>query len=144
MNKKMAITVMSIVAVSLVIAAATSSLMAHTPLYTVRMEQACNKMNFLPTEMNNFTYTTENGYNLNYDVSEYCSGAKPLGTDATCHPSCDDTCEATCRGLTCWSTCPDTCQETCPETCGQKVTCDWPTCDYLTCPITCACCTTSE
>ncbi|MGD2249493.1 MAG: hypothetical protein PVF58_13895 [Candidatus Methanofastidiosia archaeon] len=42
----------------------TAGLMSDTPLYTVRMEQVCNKMNFL-TEQNTFTYATTHGYSLN-------------------------------------------------------------------------------
>lgn len=100
-----------------------SSLAAHTPLYTVRMEQVSNEMHFLPTVMNEFTYTAESGYTLGFNVSGG-GGAVVRGTDATCHPSC--------------STCPITCEQTCPNTCIPTCpyTCDDPTCPY-TCPVTC-------
>ncbi|MBU7022559.1 MAG: hypothetical protein HXS40_00200 [Theionarchaea archaeon] len=128
MEKKM----LSIAAMGIVVAlfavmfATASSLMAGTPLFTLRMEQASSKMSFLPTVMNGFTYNTENGYTLNRCAVGYC-GVGLRGTDATCHPSCD-TCAATCPD-TCYNTCPDTCNSTCPVTC--PATC------YSTCPYTC-------
>ena len=45
-----------------------STSLCNTPLYTFRIEQASSKMNFLPTAMNEFTSTTEKGYNLTYDT----------------------------------------------------------------------------
>ncbi len=130
---------MSIAAMGVVVAlvavmfATASSLMADTPLFTLRMEQASSKMNFLSTAMNGFTYNTRNGFTLNSCALGYCGGVVLLGTDATCHPTCD-TCASTCPD-TCFSTCPDTCINTCPNTC--PATCP-NTCLY-TCddPVTC-------
>lgn len=125
-----------------------------TPLYVMRMEQASSKMNFLPTEMNPFTYTTEKGCVLNCDVAtRYCSGARPCDTTPgdTCEPTClkmtcytcelscylscwetcvIGTCEPTCNSFTCQYTCYTCDQPTCPETCE-------PTCEEPTCPVTC-------
>ena len=62
-------------------AAAVSALpsLSSTPLYTFRMEQVSSEMSFLPTERNNFTYTTEKGYNMQYAVETLChsGGATP-------------------------------------------------------------------
>lgn len=41
---------------------------SDTPLYTVRMEQACSKMHFLPAAVNEITYTTTKGYTLDYGI----------------------------------------------------------------------------
>jgi hypothetical protein len=111
-----------------------SSLAANTPLYTVRMEQASSKMHFLPIEVNGFTYTTEKGYHLNYDVMGYC-GVEPLSTGKTCDPeTCEiETCDEPTCPWSCWQTCPYTCSPTCPQTCPY--TCDDPTC--ITCEPTC-------
>jgi hypothetical protein len=49
--------------------ATASSLTLNTPLYIVRMEQASSEMNFLPTEVNGFTYTAVKGCELTYDIS---------------------------------------------------------------------------
>ncbi|MBU7029879.1 MAG: hypothetical protein HXS48_23290 [Theionarchaea archaeon] len=137
-KKKVFLAVMSVVAVACVVVLATaSSLLADTPLYTLRMEQASSEMNFLPTEMNGFTYTAENGYTLNHEVSGYCSSAALLDTGVwTCEPNthewtcktCDtcltcDTCfhcetQNTCDTCdTCTYTCASTCKATCPFTC---------------------------
>lgn len=123
MKKKWSFAVIGVVAVLFAVTFTTASSLAGTPLYTVRMEQHSNNMNFLPTAVHGFTYTTENGYTLDYDVPKYCGGVVPLGTDATCFP-------------TCLNTCPNTCDETCPNTCDY--TCDTceETCPF-TCPITC-------
>jgi hypothetical protein len=53
----------------------TARLISDTPLYTVRMEQVCSRMNFL-TEQNTFTYVTNYGYSLHaikdtIDVDEW-------------------------------------------------------------------------
>lgn len=132
-KKKMSLAVVSAIAVSCVIVVATaSSLMADTPLYTLRMEQASSKMSFLATEMNGFTYTAENEYTLNQEVSG-CCGSITLDTGVwTCEPN---THEMSCKTCDSCITC-DTCfhcvtQDTCD-------TCD--TCDYTcvnTCPATC-------
>jgi hypothetical protein len=144
-----------VIAVStLVLLSAAASLAAHTPLYTVRMEQASSKMHFLPTEMNEVAYIAEEGYVLTYHVTGDTCGilsetglpSCPNMTCATCDPvytcvptSCQDTCEtcystclgyitcdtSTCMPITCFNTFCDTCDETCEYTCGP------------TCPDTC-------
>ncbi|MBU6996543.1 MAG: hypothetical protein HXS41_15370 [Theionarchaea archaeon] len=127
-KKRLSIAAVGIVVALLTIMFATAtSLMADTPLFTLRMEQVSSKMSFLPTVMNGFTYHTENGYTFSNCAAGYCGGAGLLGTDATCHPTCD-TCAATCPD-TCYNTCPDTCYNTCPDTC--VATC------VATCPYTC-------
>lgn len=130
--------------------AASPQLKSNTPLYTYRMEQQSSEMNFLPTEMNGFTYNTEKGYTVNYHADNYC-GAELLSTApgqtfcATCFPECSTsewtcsgsyTCCITCFYQSCWGTC-----YTCP---GQGHTCDdtscqatCSTCDQPTCPDTC-------
>lgn len=126
-RKKVSLAVLSIAIGSLAVAyVAASSQILNTPLYTFRMEQQSSEMNFLPTEMNTFTYTAERGCNLTYGVVGWC-GVNPLSTSpaSTCNPSCFDTCEDTCE----W-TCFDTCGRTCPSTC------DDPTCVLFTCGIT--------
>ncbi|MBU7025511.1 MAG: hypothetical protein HXS48_01115 [Theionarchaea archaeon] len=132
-RKMMVIAAISVAVASLAITAVTASPWASdTPLYTFRMEQASSKMNFLPTEMNQFTYTAENGYTLDYEVVGYCSDVKPLDTGVwTCYYS-------TCGGPTCWLTCPASCYGTCNDpTCGSTcVTCPW------TCGGSCDTCVT--
>ena len=101
-----------------------SSCRSGTPLFTFRMEQASNKMNFLPTAVNGFVYSTEKGYTVHYSAAGYgdAQPLKPPTEVPTCPYTCDDdTCEETCP-YTCWSTCPSTCESTCPNTC------DGPTC----------------
>lgn len=125
-----------------------------TPLYTLRMEQASSKMNFLPTTVNEFTYTAEKGYEYAYKVSGYCGELFDF-TEIPCQIT-DESCVKTCR-LTC-STCGSTCGYTCGYTCGCSCgfTCDTcvatcgntcnPTCDAITCDscintcITCSSC----
>ena len=145
----MSFAVMSIVAVFLVASFVTAgSLMAESPLFNFRMEQASSKMNFSPGTGNGFTYTTQNGYILNCNVGNCCGkGIVLLGTDATCFPTCLSTCIVTCEtcegqptcGSTCTPTCPYTCDDpTCPTTCEATCpsTCE-ETCDDPTCPYTC-------
>lgn len=107
-----------------------------TPLYTFRMEQTSNKMNFLPTSVNEFIYTTEKGYTLNYDNMDCRNGGNSLGIladtrcDFTCKHSCGSTCPwiNTCHVTACFTyTCSacDTLWVTC-------VSCE-PTCDGYTC-----------
>lgn len=110
---------------------AASSSVAHTPLYNLRMEQVSSEMNFLPTAVSGFFYTTEKGFTVGSTITGACCGAVPMGTDATCFQSCS-TCD-TCG--TCYSTCPPTCSYTCDDpTCAY--TC-WSTCDDPTCAETC-------
>ena len=129
-----------IVCIIVAVTTATASpLVSSTPLYTFRMEHACDQMNFLPTEMNKFTYTTEKGISLGYCTEGWCT-VRPLGdpTDFgqnTCEPIC--TAEGpTCGYYTCPNTCPNTCASTCPNTCAS-------TCPN-TCPNTCNTCSTCE
>lgn len=161
---------MLVVAIGLVIASLAAACVAaspeksSTPLYTVRMEQASSEMNFLPTAVNGFTYTTEKRYTLSCDIAECCnamsSDTYQLTCDfyPTCQHTCPDTCVSTCAYscvqtscLTCPNTCPLTCdtcvgrtcsEPTCRKTC--KVSCGgscWYTCDYtcegITCDISC-------
>lgn len=151
MNKtKISLVVCSVAIVSLAVAAVTANPSINTPLYTLRMEQASSKMNFLPTAVNDFTYTAEKGSTLNYNVSKYCSFVVPLaptgsGGGETCWPQCNttqptcSTCEETCPS-TCSNTCSSTCPNTCPVTCITCETCEGPTCENTcqpTCPWTC-------
>ena len=135
-KQKVLVAVVSGVCISLVVSTViASSLAAHAPLYTVRMEQASSKMNFLPTQVNTFTYVAENGYTLNYDIA----GCEGIRGEPTTGRTCEGTCyDPTCP-LTCWSTCDDpTCGDTCPDTCPLTCyTCE-KTCD--TCPYTCIGC----
>lgn len=147
--KKMLLAVTGGVVVLLAVTAvAASSLAANTPLYTVRMEQASSKMNFLPTEKNGFIYTAEKGSNLDCKAEGY-SGAEPLGNctdyDTTCHVTCpvscygtcgtcqgqwtceNTSCQPTCPGGTCSLTCVETCPRTCDYTCEGGYTC-YPIC----------------
>lgn len=117
----------------------TATTSPHTPLYTVRMEQESNKMNFLPTEVNQFTYTAENGCTVLYEVS--LCGVHPLEEPTvpeTCPNTCDD---ETCYGPTCPETSCNTCS-TCSSTCN---TCTQPTCETCeeTCPYTCSTCSST-
>jgi len=148
MKSKMLLVVSSVAIVLLAAVAVTASSSISTPLYTVRMEQVSSKMNFLPTQMNGFTYTAEKGSILNYNVSNRCFAA-PLaptnGGGETCWPQCDtsqptcSTCSQTCSS-TCPDTCPNTCSSTCPVTCVTCETCEGETCENTcepTCPWTC-------
>lgn len=138
MNKQLSVVAIG-VAAFLVLSTLTASSLIGTPLYTVRMEQASSKMSFLPTDVNGFTYSTENGYTLNYDAAGYCGGTLLEITvgktcDGTCviDPTCPQTCRYTCDDPTCGNTCPDTCPltcDTCDHTCGL--------CTYDTCFISC-------
>lgn len=142
-RKKMLATVVSVAVVLAVTAVTASSVTSNTPLYTYRMEQQSSKMNFLSTEMNDFTYTAEKGYTILFD-STGCSSAQPCSTYDTCSEC--TTIEITCWSCwnTCWNTCPATCESTCPNTCGTcaqtcpntcKNTC--PSTCWSTCPNTC-------
>lgn len=130
----------TVVAAVLLAACVTGSSLTHTPLYTVRMEQASNEMHFLSTALNEFAYITEKGCILIYD--EGYSGVQPLeeptvpGTcPNTCYDTCQNTCPYTCENTCEGATCEDTCQSTCEgPTCGG--TCYGPTCKS-TC-VTCS------
>ena len=127
---------LALVAVACVTA---SSQTKSTPLYTYRMEQKCSEMNFLPTEVAEFTYTAGEGYTLGYDAAGCCSDVNPLDTGVwTCYystcggPTCWLTCPASCYGTCNDPTCPVTCQSTCPYTCNTCSTCEY-SCGQNTC-----------
>ena len=162
-QKRMSIMMVSVAFVLAMTAVTASPWILNTPLYTVRMEQASSRMNFLPYEKNGFVYTAEEGYILNYDAQGCCNGPVPFATypETACSPPCEpteagDTCQQqtcpytycnTCS--TCPNTCPNTCPYTCPNTCSTcftcggytcKHTCEDPECQYTseyTCPDTC-------
>ena len=147
MNRKWILIALTSVGVALlaVTAVTASSQMVNTPLFAVRMEQASSKMNFLPTVVNEFVYTSEKGYTLSHDVpGEFCGDIGLLDTEySTCPETCPETCVKTCH--TCVVTCPYTCVDTCPVscygtcylTCGTCSTCQgYSTCDY-TCWLSC-------
>ena len=99
-----------------------SSYQSDTPLYTVRMEQACSEMHFLPTATTAFTYTALQGCTLDYDIQ------KVENTDTT--PN------ATWYNLTyCYFTCYwRTCRyNTCNYPTCKRYTCEFITCEYYTC-----------
>jgi len=132
-RKQKMIAVVSVAITVLAVSAVTAGIgISNTPLYTVRMEQASSEMNFLPTEMNGFTYTAENRCTLNYDILGGCSGVEPLSTGDTCEPACEPTEGGYTCSNTCWRTCDgSTCEGTCNEpTCGYTCyTCPAKTCD---------------
>jgi hypothetical protein len=134
-NRMIAVVSAGAVVVLLAATAVTASLGTSTPLYTVRMEQASSRMNYLPTVVNTFSYTVEPGYTLLYDSLACCS-VKPL--DKPTMPVCEPTEE------TCWTEC-GTCLSTCPDTC-EGLTCD--TCDLCptnyTCHTICTCGSTCD
>ena len=139
-RKTILITVVSVSVVLLAVATVTASIRnANTPLYTLRMEQASSKMNFLPTEMTEFTYTTEEGYMMDHGAG-CCNGIYPNAETEyqTCRETCGSTCDTceTCLGTcpdTCPSTCGSTCPNTCPNTCSNTCSTCNPTCDEYTC-----------
>jgi hypothetical protein len=140
-RKKMLVVALSVAGLFLACAVTARSPPTSTPLYTIRMEQASSEMNFLPTAVSTFTYTTEKGYDLPYAG---CCGVPPSSASETyedcttieitcwsCWNTCLNTCPNTCR--TCPQTCPNTCTNTCPNTCTN--TC--PNTCWNTCPNTC-------
>jgi hypothetical protein len=166
-RRKVSFVMICVVAVACAIVFVTASaLAANTPLYTVRMEQASHKMGFLPTAINEFTYTAEKGVTVEY-TSGYGNSTSPYSTgyytcpDETCEhcltyppavtcqstceptcqsPTCPNTCQNTCPN-TCQNTCPNTCQNTCPQTCPNTCQNTCPvTCDGVSCPLTCDSC----
>lgn len=158
MNNPQKIALLAVAAGLVLLAAAcvsASPLKHATPLYTVRMEQASNKMGFLPTTVNSFTYTTEKGYTIDYSGAAH-SSVQPLSTESndTCYgyATCDGffTCWQTCYGYThggytcsptycVWTCTPETCNVTwCSFTCVAVDTC-MGTCS-ATCPSTCETC----
>ncbi len=152
-RKLIFLAVMSVALVFLAVTAATARpwTLPNTPLYTFRMEQASNEMNFSPAKGNGFAYAGEGGHTLGYDIAGlkiYYSDAELLATGCkpTCVETCLETCVSTCPQTcvntcsTCVSTCPHTCVNTCStcvSTCSYSCvnTC-WSTCAY-TCDLTC-------
>jgi len=88
---------------------------SHSPLYTFRMEQASNRMNFFPAERNDFVYTTGEGYELNCDVTLISGESPQIESVVICTFNCP-TEAATCADPTeCFI---NTCKETqCDRTC---------------------------
>lgn len=140
MQKRVLTAVVSVSMVSLALACVTASpSISTTPLYRYRMEQTSSKMSFLPTEMNNFTYTTEIGYTLNCgDVWECFNGAWGLSPQCTRlmfytgRVSCRGTCDTCGSVILCLETCWDSCGFDCQTgrfglgTCGFGMdTCRW-------------------
>lgn len=115
MKKKLYLALMGVAVISLAVASVSARTSPSTPLYTVRMEQASSELNFLPTVVNDYNYTAEPGYNLDYYVLGNEGGAPLLETESTCEGStCQETCPQTCR-YTCIDTCPKTCATCAPE-----------------------------
>jgi hypothetical protein len=159
MNKKQGICIVAIGTIAAFLAAAAvtaDSSILSTPLYTYRMEQASDTMNFLPTEQSTFTYTAKQGCNLNCRAENHC-GEGILSTTGleTCYGyftcqgyyTCSQTCEGyTHGGSTCLTTCLNwwtctqyTCDLSCDGyTCVAAFTC-MGTC-VVTCPETCETC----
>lgn len=136
MDRKISLAVIGVVAVSCVVPFVTASSLTSTPLFTLRMEQMSSEKNFLPTEKNEFTYTSEKGFTLGYEISGYSGGVNPLMTEgSTCNPTCNVktcitclTCESCFHCVTVNPTCDDlTCQRTCNPTCDEQ------TCNGITC-----------
>lgn len=96
MNRKimMFITGLAIASITVTAAVTAYSPVSHTPLYTARMEQQSSGMHFLPTEMNDLTYTSEPGFELNFEATAINGEDSDL---ASGHASCIWTCV--------WSTC---------------------------------------
>ncbi len=153
-KRKLSIAVISVTALLAVTFVTATPLASKTPLYTYRMEHSSSKMNFLPTAMNDFIYTTERGYTANYGnftCFECGGGTSPLFLtcntcdldlcDQTICATCGGTCPVTCRVPTCPSTCETyTCAETsCPPICPWtewnqcELTVKYPTCYWETC-----------
>ncbi len=128
MDKKLYIPVIGAAMVTLAVACVSASSSPNTPLYILRMEQQSSKMNFLPTALNSFSYTTENGCILDSCATGYC-GTVLMGTYATCHTcldTCADTCWYTCpyTVCTCYSSCYGSCVPTCSYTCASCSECE--------------------
>ena len=141
MDRKKALLIVAGAAITLlaITAVTASPRLSSTPLYTFRMEQASSNMNFLPTEQNQFVYTAESGYSLNYPINCSCCGGPVPLKPLTCNTCDEQMCEepTECFG-TCYSTCPGTCGTTCQgSTCD---TCSGDTCDATSCQNTCSTC----
>ena len=112
-QKRISVFVASSALILTVACAAGSFWVSTTPLYTYRMEQVSSRMNFLPTKVNEFAYTAENAYTLEYHVSGNYDDTKPLECSYYL------------------TTCADTCRSTCNPTCDDPFTCNWSTCKLL-------------
>jgi hypothetical protein len=137
-NKKILMATGVIIALVVVTYAAAAPSI-NTPLYRYRMEQSSSKMKFLPTSVNEFVYTAEEGWELNQCFSENCT-ASGYGTDThniLCPCTTTPTCSPQTNCYTCPITCLDSCPDTCRETCNGAATCD--TCvTCSTCSVTCS------
>ncbi len=147
MNRKQKWISLAVVCVATVAAiavvTASSPMSMNTPLYTLRMEKASSKMNFLPKTAEIYSYDAKNGHNLTYKDNYAFYDEKLLSTyrcDTWCTCMVGETCEWTCDYTcytcvnTCWNTCVNTCH-TCVETCSTCVS----TCSE-TCVDTCSTC----
>lgn len=95
-----------------------SSGVTHTPLHTIRMEQVSSDMNFLPVEMNDFTYTTGQGCTIVCDTGQSSNGAYLFDTGTCCMVTCDFvTCELPCH--------------------TDIESCNLITCNFVTCVLPC-------
>ena len=127
---------LAIVFLAIAAVTASSGYSSNTPLYNIRMEQASSDSNFLPVEMNRFTYAAESGINLAYEAPEGTCFDAPLATKLTqCLPECPPTEYSTCCE-TCMFTCVSTCS-TCVSTCGSTCVNTCSTC-VSTCANTCS------
>ena len=104
--------------------AVTARRIPETPLYMYRMETQSSEMDFLPTAVNGFTYSTEKGSTLQYGFVDGSNVVSifdiPLVLDTG--PMCQDTCFVTCVPTdrftcrpgydTCWT---DVCYEYTPQ-----------------------------
>ena len=132
--------IMVILAATTLVTATSSTF--NAPLYTYRMEQVSNRMNFLCTEMNRFSFEARDGFTVNCNVQAVTS-AQPLSTDETCEGySCFHTmCYETCEELSCMESCVPTCIPTEDDTCMTLCyTCSGYTCDQTSCQNTCVTC----
>ena len=123
-RKQIYLVVTSVVVVSLA-ACVSANFSISSPLYTVRMEEASSKMNFLPHGVTSFTYAAEEGYMITCNAGVYCHVLHITSTsEPTCIlPTCDFTCQYTCAQTSCQTTCY-TCLETCPRTCQTCTECE--------------------
>lgn len=129
----LAIGIVVILAATTFVTASSSTF--NAPLYTYRMEQASNRMSFLCTEMNGFTFEAREGFMLDYNVKGVFP-AKPLGTLDTCFETCPQSCLFTsCPETHVQLTCLVSCMLTCIGT--EEITCYGYSCDYTCNGYTC-------
>ena len=112
---------------------------SDTPLYTLRMEEASSEMNFLPTEMNTFTYTAEKGFTVGQKISTWSSEVHKFRDSAIVCPTVNTcfTCSTCDSCLICHtiSNCPTEGSSTCEQT-----ECILETCMQTVCGQTCQGC----